>query len=93
MVESSQKTREATRMKHLARKQLIKGKVQVEIDPHTRRAKGPNQNDFVSYLGVLARSKVSILERNWDHVTEADKSMIWQDICVSYLLHLCILTH
>jgi len=80
-------------MKHLVLKRLTKAKVQVKIDPHTRRAKGPNRNDFVSYLGVLARSKVSILEPNWDHVTEADKNMIWQDICVSYLLNLYILTH
>jgi len=83
MTESSKKSREATRMKHLALKRLTKGKVHVEIDPHTGRAKGPNRNDFVSYLGVLARSKVSILERSWDHVIEADKNMIWQDICVS----------
>jgi len=93
MAESSKKTREATRMKHLALKRLTKGKVHVEIDPHTRRAKGPNRKDFVSYLGVLARSKLSILKPKWDHVTEADKNMIWQDIRVIYLLNLYILTH
>ena len=52
-----------------------------------------NQNDFFSYLGVLARSKVSILEPDWDHVIKAYKNMIWFDICVSYLLNLYILIH
>jgi len=39
---------------------------------------------FVNYLGVLARMKVSILLLTWDHVTEAEKNLIWQDLTVSH---------
>ena len=53
------------------------------IDPHSGRASGPNAAKFGSYLGVLARSKVSILIPDWDHVTEEEKDLIWQDLCVS----------
>jgi len=48
-------------------------KVVVDLDPQTARASGPNRVVFNSYLGVLACTKVSILLRSWDHVTEAEK--------------------
>ena len=51
---------------------------------------GPNRAVFVSYLGVLARTKVSILVPTWDHVTESEKNTIWQDLTVSHRLKLII---
>jgi len=48
-------------------------RVLIDIDPQTGRASDPNHAQFVSYLGVLARSKVSILVPNWDHVIEVEK--------------------
>ena len=53
------------------------------VDPQSGRASGPNKAQFASHLGVLARTKVSILVPDWDHVTEAEKDLIWQDLCVS----------
>jgi len=60
-------------------------KVPFQVDPQTGRASGPNQAQFVSYLGVLAQSKVSILIPDWDNISELDKNFIWEDIYVSYL--------
>jgi len=83
MADSSKKTREATRMKAIAINHLGGVKFPVDVDPQAGRASGPNKAQFASYLGVLARTKVSILVPDWDHVTEAEKDLIWQDLCVS----------
>ena len=64
---------------------MVSNKVPVQIDPQTGRASSPNQAQIVSYLRALARSKVSILIPNWDHVSEVYKNLIWEEICVSYL--------
>jgi len=73
MADSSKKTREATRMKIIAINRLSGVKVPVDVDPQTGRASSPNKAQFTSYLGVLARTKVSILVPDWDHVAEAEK--------------------
>ncbi|XP_068497787.1 uncharacterized protein [Phaseolus vulgaris] len=36
------------------------------------------------YLGVLSRERISILTQSWDHVTDHEKNMIWQDILTHY---------
>ena len=79
---SKKKTRTTTRIQKQALKRLSNAKTHMDIDPQTGRHIGPNRQKFVTYLGVLARTKVSILESDWDHVSEVDKNMIWQDICV-----------
>jgi len=79
---SNKKTRAATHLQKQALKRLSNAKTHVDIDPQTGRPIGPNRQNFVTYLGVLAQTKVSILEPDWDHVSEVDKNMIWQDICV-----------
>jgi len=83
MADSSKKTREATRLRAITIIRLGGVRVPVDIDPQTDRASGPNQAQFASYCGVLARSKVSILVENWDHVTEEEKDLIWKDLCIS----------
>ena len=83
MADSSKKTREATRLKAIAINRLSGIKIPVDIDPQSGRALGPNGAKFGSYLGVLARSKISILVHDWDHVTKEEKDRIWQDLCVS----------
>ena len=80
---SKKKTIAATRLQKQALKRLIKDKTHVDINPHTGKPIGPTRQNFSSYLGGLARTKVCILEPDWDHVSEVDKNMIWQDICVS----------
>jgi len=104
MADYSKKTREATRLKAIAINRLGGIKIPVDIDPHSGRASGPNGVKFGSYLGVLARSKVSILVPDWDHVTEEERDLIWQDLCVSnkfigynnYIMNyfvLCLITY
>jgi len=38
---------------------------------------------FKSYLGMLARERISILTPTFDHVTKVDQDMIWQDLSVT----------
>jgi len=38
---------------------------------------------FKSYLGMLARERISILTLSFDLVTEVDREMIWQDLLVT----------
>jgi len=84
MAKSSKKTREVNRLRALTMSCLGGSKVPDDIYPETGRASGPNHVQFVSYLGILTRTKVSILLLDWDHVTKVDKNLIWQDLCVTY---------
>jgi len=84
MVDSQRKSREPTRLRDVTASRLGGSKVVVDLDPQTGRASGPNRVVFFSYLGVLTRTKVSILLSTWDHVTEAEKNMMWQDLTVSH---------
>jgi len=90
MSDSQKKSREPTRLRDVTASRLGGLKVIVDLDPQTDRASGPNRAVFVSYLGVLAGTKVSILVLTWDHVTESEKNMIWQDLTVSHHLKLII---
>jgi len=83
MVDSSKNIREATHLRGHAISHLGGARVPVDIAPQADRASSPNHAQFVSYSNVLARSKVSILVPNWNHVTEVKKNLMWQDICVS----------
>jgi len=52
----------------------------------------PKANEFMSYLGVVSRERLSILINSWDEVSEVDRNMIWEDVLVSFtLLMLCFL--
>jgi len=90
MSDSQKKSREPTRLRDVTASRLGGLKVVVDLDPQTGRASGPNRAVFVSYLGVLAHTKVSILVPTWDHVTESKKNMIWQDLTISHHLKLII---
>ena len=83
MSDSQKKSREPTRLRDVTASRLGGLKVVVDLDPQTGWASGPNRVMFVSYLGVLTHTKMSILFPTWDHVIEAEKNMIWQDITVS----------
>jgi len=84
MADSQGKSREPTRLRDITACRLGGFKVVVDLDPQTVRASGPNCVVFNNYLGVLARTKVSILLPSWDHVSEAEKNMIWQDLTISH---------
>jgi len=84
MADSQGKSREPTRLRDITVSRLGGFEVVIDLNPQTARALGPNRAVFNNYLGVLARTKVSILLPSWDHVTEAEKNMIWQDLTVSH---------
>ncbi|XP_068466379.1 uncharacterized protein [Phaseolus vulgaris] len=43
-----------------------------------------DHDEGIYYLGVLSRERISILTQSWDHVTDHEKNMIWQDILTHY---------
>jgi len=77
MADSQRKSREPTRLRGITASRLGGSKVLVDINPQTGRASSPNHPQFFSYLGVLAGTKISILLPTWDHLTQAEKNMIW----------------
>ncbi|KAI9112348.1 hypothetical protein K1719_016871 [Acacia pycnantha] len=78
------KDRGNTKLKDLTLRQCTTAqKVQVELDEEGRpidieRAK------FISYIGLLAQSQVSIVFSNWYSVPEATKNKIWEDILLTH---------
>ena len=74
--------RGATRLKSLIKKLASGKKTPVDVDVNTGQATGPNAKIFRTYLGVVAREKISILTPSWDHVTEHERNIIWEDILV-----------
>lgn len=84
MDDSTQKKkgRQATKLKELSLKRHSGQKIEIAFDGFTGKPTGPYASKFNSYLGLLARSKVSILYEDWDHVPGDAKNTIWQDIMV-----------
>jgi len=86
MDNSSRRSTESTRLRKLIATRVGGSKAAVQVDPKDGRPSGPNRFLFSSYLGVWARTKVSILLPTWDDVTEVEKNMIWQDLTISHSL-------
>ena len=78
-------TRGATRLRKLMLRKAKGKKTHVIIDVVTSQASGRNGDLFRSYLGVLARDRISILTPSFDHVSEVQRNMIWQDLTVNYV--------
>nr|KYP37023.1 hypothetical protein KK1_041806 [Cajanus cajan] len=78
--------RSITRLSGLTGGRIAKERTQVEVDPCSGKASGPNAAKFRSYLRVIARHHVSIIIPSWDDVEEADKNLTWQDIQLFALL-------
>jgi len=76
-------TRGATRLRELLIRRAKGQKTHVDINIDTGEPSGRSRDVFKSYLGMLARERISILMPSFDHVTEADREMIWQDILVT----------
>ena len=60
--------RSATRLSGLTTGRVARERTQVDVDPRSGRASGPNAAKFKSYLGVLVRHHISICIPTWDHV-------------------------
>jgi len=71
-----------TRLKNMFKKINKDNKIPLSIDIHTGVATWQYAKKYRSYLGVLSRERISILTEFWDHVTDLEKNMIWQDILV-----------
>jgi len=84
--QSGRGSRGPTRLKRLALKRSAGEKTHVDIDVNTEVAFGPKADEFMSYLGVVARERLSILINSWDEVSEVDQNMIWEDVLVSFTL-------
>lgn len=92
-------TRGPTKLKGVAAKRRSGQKLEVAFD-ELGRPIGEHAKVFSSYVGMLARTKVSILPLEWDDVARDVKDMIWQDlsVCKFYtelyfcLYCICILT-
>jgi len=80
---SGRGSRGPTRLKRLALKRVAGEKTRVDIDVNTGMTFGPHANEFMSYLGVVSRERLSILINSWD---EVDRKMIWEDVPVSFTL-------
>ena len=73
-------------MKCLTLKRVAGEKTRVDIDVNTGVAFGPKADEFMSYLGVVSRERLSILINSWDQVPEVDRNMICKDVLVSFTL-------
>ncbi|XP_029127887.1 uncharacterized protein LOC114916084 [Cajanus cajan] len=69
-----------TRMKNVAAKRLNGQRIHVDIDEITGHPTGDSAAQFMSTMGVHARTKVSILLPSWDEVEEVVKNHIWTDV-------------
>lgn len=84
---SVKKVRGCTTMASLAaRRRQQRERVHVEFDADMNPI-GDEQARFISYLGYLARSRVSILYPGWRYVPQETRAMIWQEILVCNFQH------
>ena len=79
-------SRGTTRLPSVTAGRIASERMQVDVDPLTGKASGPNAAKFRSYLGLLARRHISILTPSWDYVQETEKNLMWQDIQVFTLI-------
>ena len=76
-------TRGATRFRELLIRKAKGQKTHVDINVDTGMPSGRYAVVFKSYLGMLARERISILTPSFDHVTKVDREMIWKDLLVT----------
>lgn len=82
--------RRATKLKDLTAKRQYGEKAEVGFDEFTGQPTGEYATKFKSYVGVLARTKISILHPDWNHVESDVKNLIWQDIVVFNFYPICL---
>lgn len=97
---SSQRTshtsRQVTRMRCVARSQVIGQRLPVYVDPQSGIASGQNSSVFVSYMGTLAREKISILYAKWEDVPKETKDVLYDDLLVYqyfFIVTLIVINH
>jgi len=83
---SGRGSRALTRLKCFALRRAVGEKTRVDIDVNTGVAFGPKADEFMSYLGIVSRERLSIFINAWDEVSEVDQNMIWKDVLVCFTL-------
>jgi len=69
-------TRGPTRLRRLSLRRASGKNTPVNIDVNTKVTPGLSVDTFNSYLGVVARERISILTNSWDDVIEVDRNML-----------------
>ncbi|XP_052736348.1 uncharacterized protein LOC108337652 [Vigna angularis] len=76
--------RSVTRLSDVTSRRIAMERLMVEIDPRSGRPNGPHAEKFRSYLGMLAKTHVSIVIASWDDVPKMEKNLLWQDILQNF---------
>ena len=76
------KGRRGTRLRELTLSRSGEQRIPIQFDAATGNPLGPNKAQFKSYVALLARSKASILKKDWDDVELRVKEQIWDTILV-----------
>ncbi|XP_022632160.1 uncharacterized protein LOC111240763 [Vigna radiata var. radiata] len=71
-------------MKQLLIRKNSGERTSVNVNVTTGVATDRYADDFRSYLGVVAHDKISILVPSFDHVSEVDRNIIWNDILLTF---------
>ncbi|KAI9085834.1 hypothetical protein K1719_032248 [Acacia pycnantha] len=67
----------------IARRDSQKKRLHVEFDANMNHI-GQEEDNFISYLGYLARSKVRIVYSHWKLVPPKAKELIWAQILQTF---------
>lgn len=73
------KTRRPTSLQKFTNRLPSGEKYRVDVDSNGKII-GPYANKFKNYLGVVARTKVSILPFSWEQVDGETKRIVWDDV-------------
>ena len=73
-------TRKATSLRSLATRPVGAARPLVHADLSTGKVNGPHRKKLRTYLGIIARDKVYVIDENWKQVSATQKDLIWEDI-------------
>ena len=73
----------------VARRESQKKRLHVEFDEKLNPI-GPEEDNFISYVGYLARSKIRIVISAWKFVPPKTKALIWAQLLVCHFRYICI---
>lgn len=83
------KTRDVTQMKKCILRSDSNNKERIVVEFDGKNPIGAQRAKFLSYVGYLGRSKVSILIEKWKQVPEQILELLWQNILVySFLVYI-----
>lgn len=75
------KGRGSTTLPEITKNKSVGIRIVVQYDEQGRPV-GKDQPKFVSYLGVLARTMVPVIHKDWHHVPDDLKDKLWTSVQV-----------